>query len=92
MKLVFDPQKNAINLELRGISFQEFEHLEWSAAVLLEDTRKDYGEQRWRVFAPLHNRLHVGVFTHRDGATRVISLRKANRREVTWYEKEKQKS
>ena len=34
---------------------------------------------------PLDNRLYMMIFTLRDGTIRVISLRKANRREVERY-------
>ncbi|MHC1729094.1 MAG: BrnT family toxin [Syntrophobacteraceae bacterium] len=41
---------------------------------------------RYRAFALIDSRLHALVFTPREGAIRVISLRKANRREVLRYE------
>ena len=46
------------------------------ARYLLEDTRKAYG-----------GRLHAAVFTPRAGKAHVISLRKANTREVKRHEK-----
>jgi uncharacterized DUF497 family protein len=62
--------------------------LAWETAVLQEDKRKDYGERRVRVLARLGQRLHVAVITMRDDAMHVISFRKANRKEVVWYEQE----
>ncbi len=53
-----------------------------------EDTRKDYGERRFRILALLGQRLHVAVITYRDDAVHVISFRKANKKEVRWYEEE----
>jgi uncharacterized DUF497 family protein len=49
------------------------------------DTRQDYGEDRLIGFAPIGNRVYCVVFTDRGDERRVISLRKANRREVTRY-------
>lgn len=86
MKIEFDPEKNARNIELRGISFEEAARFEWESAVLIPDTRRDYEEPRYRAFGFIEDRLHALVFTLREGSIRVISLRKANRREVLRYE------
>ena len=50
-----------------------------------EDTRKAYGERRFRVLGFIGERLHAVVFTPRAGKVHVISLRKANPREVKKY-------
>jgi len=88
MEIEFDPEKNVRNIELRGISLQDAARFEWEGALIVADRRRDYGEPRYRAFGFIENRLHALVFTPREGATRVISLRKANRREVLRYEKE----
>ena len=46
MDIVFDPQKNQVNLAKHGVSLLEAEGLEWETAVVVEDTRRSYGEQR----------------------------------------------
>jgi uncharacterized DUF497 family protein len=51
----------------------------------IEDTRKDYGEKRFRVFGYIGDRLYVAVITPRNEIEHVISLRKANTREVKEY-------
>ncbi|MNE51790.1 hypothetical protein D3C80_1464360 [compost metagenome] len=53
---------------------------------MVEDLRRDYGERRFQVLGYIGERLHALVFTPRDGAVHVISLRKANSREVKRYE------
>ena len=63
------------------------ENLDWATALIWEDTRNDYGERRYCVFGLIEDRLHSVVFTPRAGKPRVISLRKANKREVNRYEK-----
>lgn len=50
-----------------------------------EDTRKDYQETRYRALGPIENRLYLLVYTMRGGIVRVISLRKANKREFNYY-------
>jgi uncharacterized protein len=89
MRLTFDPAKNARNIAERGLSFERVAELDWETAVSQEDTRKDYGETRIQVLAFLGNRLHAAVITIRGDALHVISFRKANRKEVKWYEQER---
>lgn len=83
-----DPDKEDRNLAGRGLSLDLAEHLDWATALIWEDTRKDYGERRYCVLGFIKDRLHSVVFTPpRDGKPRVISLRKANKREIKRYEK-----
>ena len=89
MRLTFDPAKNARNIVERGLSFERVAELDWETAVSQEDTRKDYGETRIQVLAFLGKRLHAAVVTIRSDALHVISFRRANRKEVKWYEQER---
>ena len=82
-----DRGKEDRNLAERSLSMDLAEHLDWATALIWEDTRKDYGERRYCVLGFIGERLHSVVFTPRDGKPRVISLRKANKREVKRYEK-----
>lgn len=77
----WDDAKRRANRALRGIDFAEAERFDWSAARVLPDERRDYGEPRWQAYGAIGARLHVLVFTIRAGRIRVISLRKANARE-----------
>ncbi len=88
MEIVFDLEKNARNIMLRGISFEDAARFQWDSAVIVPDIRRDYGEPRYCAFGFIENRLPALVFSPREGAIRVISLRKANRREVLRYEKQ----
>lgn len=49
------------------------------------DDRKNYGEKRMIGYALLGDRLYCEVFTDRGNERRIISLRKANQREVKYY-------
>ena len=82
-----DPDKEDRNLAERGLSLDLAEYLDWATALIWEDTRKNYGERRYCVLGFIEDRLHSVVFTPREGKPRVISLRKANKREVKIYEK-----
>jgi len=81
----FDAAKSARNVSERGLSFALVEQLDWSGAVIDEDARKNYGERRFRVLGFIEGRLHAVVFTPREGRVYVISLRKANKREVQYH-------
>ena len=54
--------------------------------MIAEDLRKEYGERRFQALGLIAGRLHAMVFTPRAGKIHVISLRKANRREMKRYE------
>ena len=61
MDLEWDEAKDAENRRKHGISLAAAGLLDWDAAVRNEDKRRDYGERRWTVMAPLDGRLHVCV-------------------------------
>ena len=58
---------------------------DFDAAKVILDDRFDYGEARYNMYVPIDNRLHVISFTWRNNVFRVISLRKANKREEHFY-------
>lgn len=85
MDYEFDPTKDKSNLDKHGLSLAEAESFEWETAVVREDTRKQYAEKRLDATGYIGERLHVMVYCLRPDAIRVISLRKANTREVKRY-------
>jgi uncharacterized protein len=85
MNYEFDSTKNAGNLDKHQLSLIDAEGFEWESAVVHEDTRKPYAEPRFQATGYIGERLHVMVFCLRADAVRVISLRKANPREVKRY-------
>ena len=88
--LIFDPEKDVINIKKHGISLDRAIDLAWETAHMSRDARFDYGEDRYRAIGYIDGRLHVAVFTVRGKKTRMISLRKANVREVKFYAQEKE--
>jgi len=87
----WDEAKRTSNREKHGVDFSEATHFEMESAVALRDDRKDYGEVRYRAFGHIKGRLHALVFTWRGSRIRIISLRRANAREINRYAK-KEKS
>ena len=55
------------------------------ATPTIEDDRQDYGEDRFITIGFLDERMVILVWTHRNGACRIISMRKANEREQALY-------
>jgi uncharacterized DUF497 family protein len=88
MKIELDPAKSERNTRSRSLSFDRAVDFDWEAAIYYEDKRMDYPETRIIALGFLGVRLHVICFTPIDGGVRIISFRKANRREVRYYEDE----
>jgi uncharacterized DUF497 family protein len=57
-----------------------------SKALIVEDSRKTYEERRFQALGLIGDRVHMLVFTSRGSKMHVISLRKANPREIKRYE------
>jgi uncharacterized DUF497 family protein len=87
--LVWDEVKRAANIDRHGIDFTEALRFDWDNAQFTPDTRRDYGEIRTVAVGRIGPRMHVLVFTPRAESIRIISLRKANDREIERYEENK---
>ncbi len=85
MEIEFDPAKDSANIAKHGVSLADASHLFRGELRIFEDLRKDYGERRFIAMGLIKGRLYVCVFTIRGKVRRVISLRKANRREQDAY-------
>ncbi len=86
MDVTYDSNKSERNIAERGLSFELARDFEMAGALIVEDVRIAYPERRFQALGYLNERLHMLVFTPRDGMVHVISLRKANSREVKKYE------
>jgi uncharacterized DUF497 family protein len=86
MKITFDQPKNERNVIERGLSFEKASGFDFETAFIWRDDRRDYGEVRYSALGLIGDRLHALVFTEITDGVRVISLRKANAREVRRYE------
>jgi uncharacterized DUF497 family protein len=89
MKIEFDPKKSQKNFKERGLPFEWVEKLDWETSVTSQDERYPYPEPRFIAMGYLGERLHIICFTPIDSKTlRVISFKKANKREGIKYEEE----
>ena len=88
MEFQWDNDKSDQCLAQRGFEFSDVVPAFFDPfRQVTEDTRRDYGERRFRLFGRVGPRLVVVVYTMRGSVIRIISARKANQREVNNYEK-----
>lgn len=80
--ITFDPLKDAINRLQHGVSLDLAREIAWNEIALRVDDRHDYGEVREVGYMPLRGHTFCVVLTRRNSALRIISLRRANKREV----------
>ena len=90
MEYQWDPEKAASNLEKHGVDFADvvgvFED-EWALTVKDEVVE---GEQRFATLGTdFLERVLVVVYTHRGGEIRLISARRATRKERRTYEQKR---
>ena len=86
-RLPFDwnEAKRRDNLAKHGVDFDLVYEFDWDTAIIHQDIRKNYQEARFQAVAPIGDRIFFMVFTVRGNRTRIISLRKANNREIRRY-------
>ena len=89
MRIEFDENKSQRNARERRLPFTMAADFDFSTARVVEDRRSNYPERRFVALGHIGRRLHVLCFTPIVDGIRVISLRKANTREVKIYSKEK---
>ena len=70
---------------MRGLDMARSLEVFAGATKTIEDRRTTYGEVRYVTIGCLDERMVILVWTRRQGAYRIISMRKANEREQTWY-------
>jgi uncharacterized protein len=87
MKYEWDVAKNRKNFAKHALSFEDAEQVFSGPCVTFEDDRFAYGEKRFITLGLLSDRLVVIAHSLRDEGTRIISMRKGNRREQEIYQK-----
>jgi uncharacterized DUF497 family protein len=68
MLVRFDPRKNLRSIAERGIPFESAERIDWSAAWVVEDLRRDYGERRFQALGMRRPPSRLGL--HAEGRSR----------------------
>ena len=86
MIFVWDETKRRINLQKHGLDFRDAHLVFNDDAFVIEDPHDDYGEIRYILQGMLAQHIVIVVFTVPDDETiRIISMRKANKREQISY-------
>ena len=81
MKYDWDEAKNRKNIAKHGLRFEDAEQVFAGPCITFEDDRFAYGEERLITLGLLAGRLVVIAHAPRDDGTRIIPMRKGNRRE-----------
>ena len=92
MKITFDPAKRASTLKDRSLDFSDAAEVFAGKALNVPDQRRDYGEPRIITVGLLRGRMVIVVWTPRDNARHVFSMRKANDREKARFGKRLEES
>jgi len=86
VEITYDTQKDKINISKHGgISLADAKSLEWDLLIAEQDTRFHYNDIRMIGFAPIGRTVYCVVFTEKDDHYHIISLRKADKKEVYKY-------
>ena len=80
MEITYDPRKNERNIRERDLPFDRAADFDFETAVIISRIRD--GDIRRLAIGYLDDRLHVLCYIPQSDGIRVISFRKANRREA----------
>ena len=92
MQFEWDEAKRRANLEKHGLDFADLGEFDWATDVVFIDDRRNYGEVRYTALALFLAEVHSVTFTRRGARVRIISFRRASRKELRRYGKEKNQS
>ena len=81
MEFEWDPAKSEATFRVRGFDFVYASRVFAGTVIETPDARADYGEPRLKAIGQVGSDILVVVYTPRNGATRIISPRQANRKE-----------
>lgn len=85
MKIEFDPEKRQRTLIERQLDFARAGEVFADVTVTQQDARFEYGEARYTTVGVLDGRMVIVVWTPRGDVRRIISMRKANEREIARF-------
>jgi hypothetical protein len=85
VQVEWDEAKREENLRKHGIDFVGLEAVFEGLTATIEDDRLDYGEQRFVTFGVMEGRVVAVVHTEQSDTIRIISIRKAMKREEQSY-------
>lgn len=85
MQIEFDANKRDWTFVERGLEFGRAAEVFERRHLTLTDNRRPYGEDRFITTGWLDGRIVMVVWTQRGHKRRIISMRKANEREIAYY-------
>jgi uncharacterized DUF497 family protein len=86
MEFEWDDSKNTLNQLKHGVRFEDAKLIFNGPVVTTTDNRRDYGECREISIGALTTEIVItAIHTDRNGRKRIISARKANRKERGMY-------
>jgi uncharacterized DUF497 family protein len=85
MRIEFDRAKDVANRARHDVSLAIAEELDWDSALVWVDRRFDYDEIRMSALAPRASTLYFVFYVERGDRTRIISVRRASRKELKYY-------
>ena len=86
MQYSYDKTKRVLNLKKHGLDFDDVKLvIESGKTLTFEDTRFEYGEQRFITLGMLQDTLVVIVTSETENEIRIISMRKADKNEQAIY-------
>ena len=83
MPYEWDEAKRRGNIAKHGIDFESVRRFDWATASFERSMR--HGEERVFALGYIGSRLHAVAYIESGETTRIISLRKANPREMNRY-------
>nr|VFJ61739.1 MAG: hypothetical protein BECKDK2373C_GA0170839_10914 [Candidatus Kentron sp. DK] len=81
MNFTWDEAKRKTNLAKHGFDFADAETVFAGVTYTFNDDRTDYGEERFITLGMLETTVVVIAHTEQDNEIRIISMRKATKRE-----------
>ena len=81
VEITFDPAKRDLTLKHRGLDFARAGEVFAGQTATIVDDRFDYGEMRFITAGHLDGRLVVTVWTQRDEAQHIISMKHCHAKE-----------
>lgn len=81
--LIWDDNKRFLNLVNHQLDLNDLQEFDWDVA---KHWRSDRGDEiRFVAVGYFANKLHAVIYTDRQDTTRIISFRRANRKEERLY-------
>lgn len=85
MKFIWNGEKRQSNLKKHGLDFGDAETVFAGPTFTFEDSRHNYGEQRWVTLGLLGLQVVVIVHTETQNEIRIISMREASNHEQSLF-------